>query len=97
MHHNGNMQKGLRVTLAKNVDRLMKLKNLSQPDVENESGVGQSTISRILKQQTNLGLDKLEAVAHALRVHPWELLVDDEEAYALLLRRIRPNSQDSPS
>lgn len=52
-----------------------------------KSGVAQSHISRLLRGQ-NVTLDVLEKVAHALRMAPYELLVNTDEARLALLGRI---------
>ncbi len=87
--HNRGMSKSLRAVLAANVKARRTELGMGQEDVEEKSGfvVGQSSISRIEKGQTPISLDKLEAVAKALRCHPWELLVDDEAIREAAIRR----------
>ena len=40
-----------------------------------ESGVGLGTVSRLKDPDTSIGLDKLDKLAKAFSVRPWELLV----------------------
>lgn len=48
------------------------------------SGVGQSTIARILASDTAATLDSLEAIAGAFGLPPAALLTDDEDLQQLL-------------
>lgn len=81
----------LRDILARNVQRAMDARGWEQPDLERESGVGQSTISRIKLRQGAATLDVIAKLARALKMQPWELLVDDdatrEDAYRRILGR----------
>lgn len=82
----------LRQVLAANLRAAMQ-KNpaiSTQPKLEAKSGVGQSTISRILKEQGAATLDVIADLAKAVGCQPWELLVDDDETReAALARMIR--------
>jgi transcriptional regulator with XRE-family HTH domain len=81
------MGKRLRETLAKNLKSAMARAGVRQEGVTELTGVTQSTVSRILKCETPLSLDLLEDLAKGLGMHPWELLVDDEETRAEVVRR----------
>lgn len=48
-------------------------------EVHRQTKVGRGTIQRI-KEGGNVTLDSLQAVADALRVEPWQLLVKDAQA-----------------
>jgi len=60
-----------------NVSRLMVARygkeNLTR--LSQEAGIGPATCTRIKKQTTSVGTDVLEAVAKALKVSAWQLLV----------------------
>jgi transcriptional regulator with XRE-family HTH domain len=45
----------------------------------NDSGIANGTLERIEKATVNAGIDKLEPLAAALNVEPWELLVPPEK------------------
>lgn len=69
----------------------------TQPALEKASGVGQSTISRVLKGETGVGLDQLAALAEAFDVPPFELLVDDESTRASVYNRILGPKEGRPA
>lgn len=82
--------KSLREVLAENLQKVMARTPDADtgPKLEAKSGVGQSTVSRIINRQTAVNLDKLEAIAKALGVQPWELLLDSKESREEALRRV---------
>jgi hypothetical protein len=84
---NDEVGKKLRETLAKNLQATMDRLGIRQEGVEERTGVAQSTVSRILLKQTPLSLDLLEDLARGLGIMSWELLVDDEETRAEVIRR----------
>lgn len=71
--------------------------NEGQEWLESRSGLGQTTISRVLNQGGAATLDTIAALAKGLGVLPWELLVDDEETRQTIIRRFltpaAPNGQ----
>ena len=73
----------------------MDQQKLVQEQIEASSGIGQSSVSRILKGQTAVNLDTIEALARGLGIQAWELLVDDEETREAALRRILGGAKDS--
>lgn len=68
----------LRITLARRIDDLMRAKPGvdTQMALARRSGVGQSTIGRILRAETAATIDNVEALAGALGVAPAQLLHD---------------------
>lgn len=68
----------IRSILAQNVAQLMKLhKSCStQMQLSKKSGIGQSTIGRILRSDVDAGVETIERLAMAFRVEPYTLLVD---------------------
>jgi hypothetical protein len=71
----------LKAILARNVRRHMESNPLirRQEMLEEKSGMGQSTVSRVLNCGGAATLDTLEALARAIGCQPWELLVDDDQ------------------
>lgn len=84
LRHHGVMKNQPRLTqiLAENVNRLMAEKPElgSNIRLEKASGIGHSTINRILNAQVSTTLDKVEALAGAFRVEPIDLLTDSRAA-----------------
>ena len=66
-----------REILAANVAALMARDSLSQHALARRAGVNQKTISNILNCVKAVQLDKLEGIARAFRLAPWQLLVPD--------------------
>jgi transcriptional regulator with XRE-family HTH domain len=65
---------GLLNTLASNVKRLRKDKNLTQEDLGDQCGFHPTFISLIERRQRNVTISTLEIIANALNVTPSELL-----------------------
>lgn len=82
------MKSDPRHLLATNLSAAMARQNLSQTALAHKSGVAQSTISymaradSIVKSPT---LDNIAALANALNMQVWELLVDPDTSRRLLL------------
>lgn len=81
IHQNVGMKKALlRQILAKNLQGAME----ATPGVDTQitlakrAGVGQSHVSRILRQESAATIDVIAALAEALNIQPWELLSDSE-------------------
>jgi DNA-binding Xre family transcriptional regulator len=83
-HSVGNLNYRIRMSkkdskqvLWENVSRLMKAhygkENLTR--LSQDAGIGPGTCTRIKEKSTSVGTDVLEAVAKALKVQPWELLM----------------------
>ncbi len=79
----------LQAVLAKNLQGRMDANPAigTQLLLEAKSGVGQSTISRILLCQTFATLDSLAGLATACGCEAWELLLDEEQTRAEIVRR----------
>lgn len=65
----------LKPILAANLKVLMEARNLSQMELHRRSKVSQSTVGRILRQAVAADLDTLAALARALDLDPWQLLI----------------------
>lgn len=67
----------LRGLLARNLETLMeKVPALdSQPKISDKGKFSQSTAGRVLRAESALNLDNLEALAKAANLDPWQLLV----------------------
>lgn len=99
MHNNGAMEKHLlRQILARNLLRAMERQPGvdTQPGLAKRAGIAQSQVSRIIRGEIGVGLDILGALADALGMDPWELLLDEEATRRNVLERIlaRPGVPD---
>lgn len=56
----------------------------TQTKVANRSGVGQSTIQRLLAQEQSATIDMLDKIARPFGLMPWELLLPDLEDAKLI-------------
>lgn len=72
-----SMDKKPRRLLAENLRRLMDANNMSTHAMKRASGLPQTTIARILREEVAVTLDTLMPLAKALRLEPWMLLVPD--------------------
>lgn len=88
IHENGGMSKKLRKLLAENLKAAMKRQGIVQSDIESRVGIGQSSVSRVLREETGVTLDLLEELARAVGMQPWELLVDEEATREQAIRQI---------
>uniref|UniRef100_A0A3B0M221 HTH cro/C1-type domain-containing protein n=1 Tax=Arsenophonus endosymbiont of Trialeurodes vaporariorum TaxID=235567 RepID=A0A3B0M221_9GAMM len=62
--------------LSDNITTLMMVDGIkSQTKLSIKSGLGQSTINRIIKNEASATIDSLEAIANALGRKPYELLI----------------------
>lgn len=79
----------LRAIVANTVRTAMEVRPeiSTQQKLASRAGVAQSHISRLLKGE-NVTLDVLEKVARALKVEPFELIIDNDRARLSLLARI---------
>ncbi len=76
----------IRVLLAVNIKRLRKVQGLSQEALagacgnisEGDALANRSFISDLETARRNITLDKLEVLAHALGVEPYQLLMPEE-------------------
>lgn len=85
----GGMKKDqLLQTFATNLARGMERAGLNQTALAKRSGIAQTHISRLLRCTSGATLDTIATLAEALRMQPWELLVNDEETRAEILQRI---------
>jgi transcriptional regulator with XRE-family HTH domain len=67
-----------RTHVAKNVRRLRRLRGWSQTDLAKQSGVAQTVISYLERpQDKSPTLDTLQAVADALDIPAWTLLIEN--------------------
>jgi transcriptional regulator with XRE-family HTH domain len=66
-----------KAVLAANLAALMARDGLSQHALARRAGVDQKTISNVLNCVKALQLDKLEQIARAFRLAPWQLLIPE--------------------
>ena len=66
-----------RTILAENIKALMDYRELTQAAVAHASGLTQKQISRIVRQEQEIGIDKLQKLATGFKLIPWQLLVDE--------------------
>lgn len=71
----------LRPILWSNVESLMRHRwgSTSRQRLADLAEVGPATIQRIAALQVSTGIDVVAAIANALGVHPWQLLVADAD------------------
>lgn len=73
----------LSAIVARNVRAIIAAKSLTQADVANKGSISQKTVSNIVAgdddsetRPSSTTLEKLEAVARALEIEPWKLLMN---------------------
>jgi transcriptional regulator with XRE-family HTH domain len=64
----------LREVLARNVRLVRNKLKLSQEQLAAEAGLHRTYIGSIERAERNVSIDNVEKLAHALNVHPYELL-----------------------
>lgn len=74
--------------MARNVKSRMAAAGLTQEQIEERAGLGQSTVSRVLLSGGAATLATIAALARALGCQPWELLVDDDATREAALRKM---------
>lgn len=86
----------LRQTLAKRLRELMDLRpDLdTQTKVANKSGLGQSTVQRILNDQQSPTVDVVESLAKAFGVSPIELIIENRNDVKLLAALSKLDEQE---
>lgn len=97
------MQREIALALAHNLQRLMDHHGLSQAELGRKSGVGQSTLSKLLNlndpSTMNPRASTLEQLADYFDIPGWQLLVPDMPLELLLSRRFTKlieNYRDAP-
>lgn len=82
---------------AMNIAKLRKAKGLTQNDLADMTGIGQSTISRAEKGDDGATLGNFKAIAEALGVHLKDLFADDrspvEQSLVNAFRDLPPDRQ----
>lgn len=68
-----NLKRRLWESAAALMDHAYGKENLGR--LASEVGFGPATSTRLKKQETSVGIDVLEAIAHRFRFEPWQLLV----------------------
>ena len=65
--------------LAKNIEALMQASCdlRTQAKLGKAAGIDQRTVGRILKAEHSPSMDKVQAIADAFGIMPWQLLVPD--------------------
>lgn len=64
----------LRARLADRIERFRRRERLSLADFSKRSGVGRSTVQRLVKGSDSTTLATVAKVADCLGIEPWELL-----------------------
>jgi transcriptional regulator with XRE-family HTH domain len=62
-------------TVSDNINAIMVTRGLSQSEISRMSGVSQKTISNLCNAKHSVQIEGLAAIAHALRVPTWTLLI----------------------
>ena len=70
-------QPSSRQLLGENLRELRRSAGWSQSDLARESGVPRALIGAVERGQGALGLDRLDQLAAALQIRPWQLLRPD--------------------
>lgn len=60
----------------------------TQLTLAKRAGVGQSHISRILRQESAATIDVIASLAEALNIQPWELLADSDATRQAALEKM---------
>lgn len=86
----------LRQILARRLRALMdtRLDLNTQTKVAQRAGVGQATVQRILTLQAAATIDSIDSLAHAFRVSPVDLLLEDDRDAQLLRAWSTLNADD---
>lgn len=64
-----------RETLAKNLRTLMAIRDWTQVQLAEKSGISQTMISSILREQSGCSVENADALAHAFGLTGWHLLM----------------------
>jgi hypothetical protein len=64
-----------RAILAKNVRAMLATLQLSENELARRSGVSQKQVNNLTQVRTGCGIDALEAIARAMALETWQLLV----------------------
>lgn len=90
------MSKEIRAILARNLKGIMADRRLTQPQMAKMAGMSPRTLASILTGTHSVGLDRVEALAKALRTPICDLLTDmhSTEERAQLLRDYESASPD---
>lgn len=97
------MQREIALAFAHNLQRLMDHQGLSQAELARKSGVGQSTLSKLLNTEDPSAMNPrsstVEQLADFFDVPGWQLLVPGMPLELLLSRRLTKlieNYRDAP-
>jgi transcriptional regulator with XRE-family HTH domain len=76
-HYSANHMPSSKLTtteaVAKNLQRLMELRGLTQPQLARRAGVAQRTISNILSARNEPGIEKINKIAKVFGLQGWQL------------------------
>lgn len=82
------MKKPLRKIVAENLRRIMKERDLNQPKLAAVTGVSQTQIGNVLREQSSPTADFLDRIATGLRIEVVELIVDHDQLNSRLLQLV---------
>lgn len=71
------MKKSPKTVLAENVKRMMDSRGWKQPELARASGLGQTTISSILREAVETSIDKVEMLAKAFKLPTYAMMIPD--------------------
>lgn len=66
--------------ISERIFELLEIKQISQKEFSEKTGIAQSTISDWKRKKTNPAADKLMAICNVLEVSPYELLSGAEDS-----------------
>ena len=69
---------GLRQTVAKNLKRLRRDKNLSQEELADRAEIDRNYVGKLERAENAASVDMLEKLAEALNARPVEFFIEDQ-------------------
>jgi transcriptional regulator with XRE-family HTH domain len=82
-HLGGGLVDKSTLILIRRVLQLMREKDMTQMELSKKSGLSRPMISRYLTGKTVPSLANIDALAKALSVEPWELLIETKKRSAM--------------
>lgn len=76
------------ITLGRNIDTVLKYRQMSEPELARLSGVGQKTVNNIIKARHPANISNIAKIASVLRVDVCRLLRPDMTLEALIDERL---------
>lgn len=76
MAHSPNPPSALRIVFGQRLREERRARNLTLEDVAERSGLNWSYIAQIERGERNIGIDNIDALARALSVQPYILILN---------------------